>query len=229
MFYGINPLYIMMMLPIFIFSMIAQAKVKSSFQKYSQLGVKSGMTGAQVAKMILQKAGVNDVIIEETSGWLSDHYSPTQKRLRLSQRVYRSSSIAAVGVAAHEAGHALQHYQGMLIMRFWMTLAKPAAFMSNGAIFLILIGLMIHFLQPLAMVGLVFFLVVVVFQLVTLPVEFNASSRAKNLLYEHGIVTYDELQGVSTVLSSAAMTYVAAAAAALTQLLYFAMLLGRRR
>lgn len=229
-YYGFDPLYIILMLPVFIFSMFAQLSVKSNFEKFSKVATRSGYTGKDIAKIILEKNGVNNVTVEPTQGWLSDHYSPVDKKLRLSEGVYNSNSIAALGVAAHEAGHALQHYQGMMIMRLWMALVKPAAFMSNAAIFLILIGSFMSLF--LAKIGFFFFVVVVLFQIVTLPLEFNASNKAKQLLYEYNIVSRDELAGVSAVLNSAALTYVAAAAAALTQLLYFAIrlgLLGNRR
>lgn len=223
-YYGFDPLYIILMLPVFIFSMIAQMLVRSNFERYSNVLTRSGYSGKDIAKLILEKNGVHDVKIEVTNGWLSDHYSPVEKKLRLSEEVYNSTSIAALGVAAHEAGHALQHYQGMMIMRLWMALVKPAAFMSNAAIFLILIGS--FFSLFLAKLGFLFFVGVVLFQIITLPLEFNASNRAKKLLYEYNIVSRDELSGVSAVLNSAALTYVAAAAAAVTQLIYFAIRLG---
>jgi len=223
--YHIDPLYLIMMLPVIIISLIVQGAVKSSFKKYSQYRVRSGITGSKAAQIILSKTGINNVNIEQTGGMLSDHYSPVQKVLRLSQDVYNSPSISAVGVAAHEAGHAIQHYKGMLIMRMWMALARPAAFFSNAAIILIIIG-SIFSLLALAKIGFFFFLGVVAFQVITLPLEFNASNRAKKLLVQYGIVTQEELKGVNSVLNSAAMTYVAAAAAAIVQLLYFALRLG---
>jgi hypothetical protein len=217
--------------PVFIFSLWAQFKVKSSFSKFSKIGINSGITGAEAARIILEKLGIKDVKIEKTSGWLSDHYSPINKTLKLSSDVYDSNSISAVGVAAHEAGHAIQHFKGMLIMRMWMALAKPATIMSNASVFMIIIGIIFKFFM-LAQIGFFFFLIVVLFQIITLPLEFNASNRAKKLLFECGIATNSEISGVNTVLSSAAMTYVAATAAAITQLLYFALILfggGRRR
>ena len=225
LYFGIDPLYIFLMLPVFIFSMWAQFRVRSSFNKFSKINIESGLSGARVAKTILEKNGITDVKVEETAGWLSDHYSPMQKSLKLSQNVYNSSSIAAVGVAAHEAGHAIQHYKGMLIMRMWMALAKPAAIFSNASIFLIIIGSILQMFM-LAKLGLLFFLCVVIFQIITLPLEFNASNRAKELLFDYGLINHDERNGVSSVLTSAALTYVAAAAAAITQLLYFALRLG---
>ena len=224
-FYGLDPLYIIMMLPVMLFSIWAQFKVKSNFQKYSQYSSSSGYTGADVARLILERDGIEDVKIEQTSGWLSDHYSPTEKVLRLSSNVYGSSSISAIGVAAHEAGHTIQHHKGMAIMRLWLAFAKPAAFASNAAIWLIIIGFIMRAFA-LAKIGLLFFTLAVVFQIITLPLEFNASGRAKDLLYKYGIVSKRERKGVSAVLNSAAMTYVAAAVASLVQLLYFALRFG---
>lgn len=225
-FTGFDPLYLILMIPVIALSLFAQFSVKSNFNKFMQYTTKAGYTGAQIAKKILEKNGITDIKIEQTSGWLSDHYAPTQKTLRLSSGVFESKSISAIGVAAHEVGHALQHYQGMLVMRMWMAMARPAAISSNLAIFLILIGSFISMFKFLAIFGLILFLGVVIFQIITLPLEFNASNRAKKLLAEYGLVTADELKGVSAVLNSAAMTYVAAAAAALVQLLYFAIRLG---
>lgn len=222
--YGLDPLYLIMILPVMIFSLWAQFKVKSNFNKFSKYGVVSGYTGRDVAKLILEKNGINDVAVEETGGILSDHYSPTQKILRLSSKVYNSNSIASIGVAAHEAGHAIQHYKGLLVMRMWMALARPASVISNMATWLIIIGFFLSLF--LAKVGFVLFFIVVIFQIITLPLEFDASNRAKRLLREYGIVTQPEQTGVNAVLNSAAMTYIAAAAASVTQLLYFAIRLG---
>jgi uncharacterized protein len=221
----LDPLYIMMILPVFLFSLWAQFKVKSSFSKFSKYNVSTGYKGKDAAKIILEKNGINNVRIQPTNGFLSDHYSPTQKILSLSSKVYNSSSIAALGVAAHEAGHAIQHHQGLFIMRLWMSLARPASIMSNAAIWLIIIGSIMQFFQ-LAIVGLFLFLGVVIFQIITLPLEFDASNKAKKMLFEYGLISNNEKQGVNTVLNSAAMTYVAAAAASITQLLYFALRLG---
>ncbi len=221
----LDPLYIMMILPVFLFSLWAQFKVKSSFSKFSKYNVSTGYKGKDAAKIILEKNGINNVRIQPTNGFLSDHYSPTQKILSLSSKVYNSSSIAALGVAAHEAGHAIQHHQGLFIMRLWMSLARPASIMSNAAIWLIIIGSIMQFFQ-LAIVGLFLFLGVVIFQIITLPLEFDASNKAKKMLFEYGLISNNEKQGVNAVLNSAAMTYVAAAAASITQLLYFALRLG---
>lgn len=221
----LSPLYLIMITPVFIFTIWAQWRVKHNFEKYSRYNTMSGYTGAQVADMILSQNGIADVKIEMTNGWLSDHYSPSEKVLRLSSNVYNSTSIAALGVAAHEAGHTIQHYKGYSIMQLWLALAKPAAFASNAAIWLLMIGFLLNMLQ-LAVLGFYFFMGAVIFQIITLPVEFDASRRAKELLFKFGIISGKEREGVAAVLNSAAMTYVAAAAASLVQLLYYAIQLG---
>ena len=225
-----DPLYMMIMAPVFIFSLVAQWMVKSRYRKFSQYGLSSGYSGGDVARQILRANGVGDVSVEETGGWLSDHYSPTEKVLRLSSDVYNGRSLAAAGIAAHEAGHAIQHASGYAIMNAWQVLAKPATVASNLAFWVIMIG---FFMQAMGMVtlGILMFSCLVLFQIVTLPVEFNASSRAKRMLYEHNIIRGQEYNGVAAVLNAAAMTYVAAAAASIAQLLYFLLrsgLLGRR-
>ncbi|MEJ2664419.1 MAG: zinc metallopeptidase [Spirochaetia bacterium] len=227
-FYGIDPLYFIMIAPVFVFSLWAQFRVKSNFRKYARYKVRSGLSGKEVARLLLEKNGIRDVRIESARGMLSDHYSPVQRRLALSSGVYNSTSVSALGVAAHEVGHAIQHHRGMVIMRVWQALAVPATFMSNTAIFLIFIGFFVSLF--LAKLGFFLFLGVVLFQILTLPLEFDASRRAKDLLLKYGVITAGERRGVSAVLNSAALTYVAAAAASITQLLYFALILfgGRR-
>jgi Zn-dependent membrane protease YugP len=227
-FYGIDPLYFIMIAPVFVFSLWAQFRVKSNFRKYARYKVRSGLSGKEVARLLLEKNGIRDVRIESARGMLSDHYSPVQRRLALSSGVYNSTSVAALGVAAHEVGHAIQHHRGMVIMRVWQAMAVPATFMSNAAIFLIFIGFFVSLF--LAKLGFFLFLGVVLFQILTLPLEFDASRRAKDLLLKYGVITAGERRGVSAVLNSAALTYVAAAAASITQLLYFALILfgGRR-
>ena len=220
-----DPLYLVMLAPVLLFSFWASWQVKSNFEKYSKYGSYSGMTGADAARRILEAQGIHDVEIERTRGSLSDHYSPRERVLRLSEDVYGSTSIAAIGVAAHEAGHAIQHAKGYSVMALWQMLAKPAAIGSNISYWIIIAGMIMGALK-LAIAGLVLFGVVVVFQFVTLPLEFNASSRAKRLIVEYGILDRNEAQGVSRVLNSAALTYVAAAASSLMTLLYFAIRLG---
>lgn len=225
-----DPFYMMIMAPVFIFSLVAQWLVKSRYRKYSQYGLSSGYSGGDVARQILRANGIDDVSVEETGGWLSDHYSPTEKVLRLSSDVYNGRSLAAAGIAAHESGHAIQHASGYAIMNAWQMLAKPATVASNLAFWVIMIG---FFMQAMGMVtlGILMFSCLVLFQIVTLPVEFNASSRAKRMLYEYNIIRGQEYNGVAAVLNAAAMTYVAAAAASIAQLLYFLLrsgLLGGR-
>ncbi|RPJ07320.1 MAG: zinc metallopeptidase [Spirochaetaceae bacterium] len=223
--YGIDPLYIAIMAPVLIFSAIAQFLVKHNFNKYSEIAVKGKVNAAGVAKFILEKNGINDVSIVQVGGFLSDHYSPGKKQLALSPKVYGSNSIAALGVAAHEAGHAIQHGKSMLIMRLWLKLAGPAAFASNAAIWLIIAGAALQFLN-LAYIGVIVFAAAVVFQIITLPLEFGASNEAKRVLLAEGFITQEEKKGVNAVLNSAAMTYVAAAIASIAQLLYFIIKLG---
>jgi uncharacterized protein len=225
-----DPLYMIFMAPVFVFSLIAQWLVKSRYRRYSQEALRSGMSGADIARRLLAANGITDVPVEETSGWLSDHYAPLERKLRLSADVYNGRSVAAAGIAAHETGHAIQHASGWAIMNAWQALAKPAAVASNLAFMVIFVGFMMT-AAGLIKLGIALFSILVLFQIVTLPVEFNASSRAKRLLYEHGIVRGEEYQGVAAVLGAAAMTYVAAAAASVAQLLYFLLragLLGRR-
>jgi len=225
-----DPLYFMIVGPVLIFSLYAQWRVKSKYKEFSQYALSSGHTGADIARQILQANNIADVSIEETGGWLSDHYSPTEKVLRLSSDVYNGRSLAAAGIAAHEVGHAIQHSTGYAIMNAWQALAKPAAVSSNLSFWLIMIG---YFMHSTGMVnlGILLFSLIVLFQIITLPVEFDASRRAKTLLYEHNIIRGQEYQGVATVLNAAAMTYVAAAASSIAQLVYFLLragLLGRR-
>ena len=223
-----DPLYLLFMAPAFLVSILAQLWVKGSFSKYSKISSQSGYSGAKAAYSILKKNGIDDVSIEETNGFLGDHYDPRTKSLRLSRNVYRSNSLAAIGVAAHEAGHALQHAQGYLPLHFRSHLVPVASIGSNLAWPLLFIGL---FLKSMMMVkwGILLFSGVVLFQLITLPVEFNASRRALAALRTSGLVSEYEIDGSRKVLTAAAMTYVAAAAAAILQLLYFLLRAGLLR
>ena len=223
--FGFDLTYLLMLAPVLLFSFWASWRVKSNFQKYSEVHAQSRITGAEAAARILQMNGLGDVRIEQGEGWLSDHYSPTERVIRLSPDVYSSSSVAAIGVAAHEAGHALQHGRGYAVMALWQVLAKPAAIGSNFAYWIIIAGMLLS-VTGLAWVGVALFALVVLFQVVTLPLEFNASSRAKRFVVETGILGRDEMYGVSKVLGAAAMTYVAAAASSLITLLYFLIKLG---
>jgi len=220
-----DPLYLIIMAPTFILSLVAQWLVKSRYKTYSQHGLRSGQTGADIARQILQANGIGDVQVEETGGWLSDHYSPTEKVLRLSSDVYSGRSLAAAGIAAHEAGHAIQHASGYAIMNAWQMLAKPAAFASNMAFWIIMIGFFMN-MMGMQLLGILLFSLIVLFQIVTLPVEFNASSRAKRMLSEYNIIRGQEYEGVSAVLNAAAMTYVAAAASSVATLFYYLLRFG---
>ena len=226
--YGMDPWYILVIIA-FIFSMVAQTKVSSTFNKYSRVRNRAGFTGAQVATQMLQNAGIYDVSVQRVAGNLTDHYDPRTKTLRLSQSVYDSMSVAALGVAAHETGHAIQHdvgYAPLALRSFFVPLAN---FGSRLAIPLILIGFIVAGGgSTLVTLGILFFSLSVAFTLITLPVEFNASHRAIDLLVADGFLTSDEIGGAKKVLSAAAMTYVAAAFAAVAQLLRLIAIFGRR-
>lgn len=224
-----DPLYLIMVLPALLLSIYAQIRVKSTFSKFSRVTTFRGVTGAQAAQTILRAAGIHDVTVELTTGFLSDHYDPRGKVLRLSESVYAGNSIASVGVAAHEAGHAIQDAMGYAPLKLRGALVPVSTIGSNLAWPLLLIGF-IFMSQSLIMAGILFFTLAVLFQIITLPVEFNASSRALAALPAAGILSESEVSGARKVLSAAALTYVAAATAAVLQLLYFLMragLLGR--
>ena len=215
-----DPMYLILMAPAFIFSLLTSFWVKSAFRKYSKIGTASGLTGAQAAARVLRSGNVNDVQIEATRGFLSDHYDPSKKVLRLSPDVYQGRSIASIGVAAHEAGHAIQDAAGYMPMRLRSAIVPLANIGSNAAWWL-LIGGAILGMAGLIKIGAVLFTAVVAFQLVTLPVEINASRRALAAISSSGILVAEEKTGARKVLTAAAMTYVAAAATAILTLLYF--------
>jgi Zn-dependent membrane protease YugP len=223
-----DPTYILVIIGV-ILSLAASAKVKSTFAKFSRVRSLSGMTGAQAAERILQRAGIYDVNIEHVHGQLTDHYDPRRKVLRLSDSVYGSNSIAAIGVAAHECGHAIQHRNAYVPLKLRSALVPVANFGAAIAWPLILIGLLLTGSQTLIDIGIILFSTAVLFQLVTLPVEFNASRRAIRCLGEIGILHYEELAQSKKVLDAAALTYVAAAAATILQLLRLILLFGGRR
>ena len=212
--------YWVMMIPIFAFSMWASWKTKSAFKKWSKVKVLSGHTGAQAAKLMLDNAGITDVEIKPVKGKLSDHYNPMTKTLALSEPVYATPSVAAVGVACHEAGHAIQHAVGYKPMWIRSLLVKPANIGSSFGMYALIIGLVIG-ATGMIQLGIVLFSAAVLFQLVTLPVEFDASRRAKQMSVDYGIATAQEKEGVDSVLNAAALTYVAAAAASVMQLIYW--------
>ena len=221
-------LYILISLPALILGFWAQAKVKSAFNKYSKVGTGRGLAGAQVARMILDSNGLQGVNVEEVNGFLSDHYDPRSKTLRLSSNVYGSQSVAAVGVAAHEAGHAIQDQQGYAALNLRSAMVPSVQIGSWAGPIIFFIGLFLN-VPSLAWVGLIFFGATALFTVVTLPVEFDASKRAKAILVNQGVVTTTELQGVNAVLDAAALTYVAAALQAISTLLYYAFILMGRR
>lgn len=214
-----------------ILCMIASARVNSTFNKYSKCQSMSGMTGAQAAQAILQNAGIYDVEVRHVSGNLTDHYNPKTKTVNLSDSVYNSRSVAAVGVAAHECGHVLQHANGYFPITLRSTLVPVANFGSTLAWPLILIGLLFQNNMSVLLInlGIAFFSFAVLFHLVTLPVEFNASSRALKQLEAQRILQPQELVYTRRVLKSAAFTYVASAASAILQLLRIILLTGGRR
>jgi Zn-dependent membrane protease YugP len=224
-----DPLYLLLISPALILSMWATVKVQANFAKYSKQRTRHGLTGADVARAILRRNGISDVAVEEVSGFLSDHYDPRHRVLRLSPNVYRHDSVSAVAVAAHEVGHALQHAQGYAPLAIRSSLVPAAALGSNLAWILLLIGIVLN-VTNLVWAGVAVFGAAVLFSIVTLPVEFNASSRAMAQLADGGLIEVDEITGARKMLSAAAMTYVAAALMAVLQLLYFIMIaLGRSR
>jgi Zn-dependent membrane protease YugP len=220
MFLGIDPLYWIMMLPVLLLSAFASLRVKSAFNKYSKIGNRQGLSGAEVARQILRRNNLGHVDVQEARGFLSDHYDPTRKVVKLSRDVYASNSIAAIGVAAHETGHAVQHARAYSPLKLRNMMVPVASIGSNFAWVIIFMGFIMNALG-LVKIGIVLFSAVVLFQIITLPVEFNASARAKKMVQEYGIVSSGDMQGVNAVLNAAAMTYVAAAASAIMTLLYF--------
>ena len=223
-FFGfIDPLYFVFLAPGLALSLYATFKTKRTFSKYSQVASRSGMTGAQAAALMLQRSGVHGVSIERASGWLSDHYDPGPKALRLSEDVYSSQSLSAIGVACHEAGHAIQDASnyGMLSLR---TALVPATnFSSMASYILIMIG---FFIQPFLLLGVGLFAVGVVFSLITLPVEWDASKRAKVAMDEAGLLSPAESRDAGKVLNAAFLTYLAAAVTSLLTLAYYLFRLG---
>jgi Zn-dependent membrane protease YugP len=221
-----DPIFWLFVLPGLLLGMYAQSRIKSNFTKYSQVRTHNGMTGGQVARQLLDSQGLQNVVIESTPGMLSDHYDPRSKTLRLSQEVYNTPSVAAAGVAAHEAGHALQDAVDYLPMELRSFIVPGVQLSSTIAPWLFIAGLLLGISQ-LAWAGVILFGASTLFALVTLPVEFNASSRAKDLLVNQGIIQGDEqVTGVSKVLGAAAWTYVAGAVSAVGTLLYYVLLLS---
>lgn len=229
--FGGYGLYILFSLPALLLGLWAQAKVKSAFSKYSKVRTARGLSGAQVARMILDSNGLYNVNVEQVQGFLSDHYDPRSKTLRLSPDVYQSPSLAAVGVAAHEAGHAIQDQQSYAALTLRSAMVPSVQIGSWLGPIIFFIGLFLNSAlgQSLAWVGLILFGATALFSVVTLPVEFDASKRAKAILVNQGVVTTTELKGVNAVLDAAALTYVAAALQAISTLMYYAFILMGRR
>ena len=228
-YYGGYGLYFLFALPALLLGFWAQFKVQSAYKKYSQVRTSNGLTGAEIARRILDNNQLQDVRIEQVAGTLSDHYDPTKRVLGLSQGVYGSNSIAAAGIAAHESGHAIQHKvkYGPLALRAWMVPSVQIGSWLGPIIFII--GMLLNS-ESLALAGLIFFAATAVFTIVTIPVEMDASRRAKESLSSSGLVYSTETEGVSKVLDAAALTYVAAAVQALSTLLYYVFLFsGNRR
>jgi len=218
-------MYFLILIPTLIFTIYASVKVNSTFKKYSQVKSMKGHTGSDVAKQLLLINNIHDISVEKTKGELTDHYDPRARAVRLSEVVYNSSSLAALGVAAHEVGHAIQDETGYGAMSLRSALVPLTNIGSNLAFPLIIIGILFSstgFLYA----GIILFTVAVAFTIITLPVEFNASSRAMDLLHENHFVTSDEMGSTKKVLDAAAMTYVAAAVTAIMNLVYFLLIAG---
>ncbi|CDD56587.1 zinc metallopeptidase [[Bacteroides] pectinophilus] len=226
-YYGFDPLYFLILISVVI-AMVAQYKVKSTYSKYSRVRSDLGLTGAQAAQKILNMNGIYDVSIQHIAGDLTDNYNPRNKVLSLSDAVYNSTSIAAIGVAAHECGHAIQHDVGYAPLLIRNTIAPVVNIASSLSWIFIAAGLFFGMSPTLIDVGIIMFSLAVLFELITLPVEFNASGRALTILSDSGMLYPDETAGAKKVLSAAAMTYVASALTAVLQLLRLIMLFGRR-
>ena len=225
--FGIDPMYILTII-MAIVCMVASARVSSVYRKYNRIRSMSGMTGAMAAMEILRRNGITDVAVQHIAGELTDHYDPRTRTVNLSDATYGSSSVAAVGVAAHECGHVLQHHTGYVPLQIRSAILPAANIGSKAGIPIIILGMFFSF-SPLITIGIWVFSLAVLFQVVTLPVEFNASRRALMMLEDYGILGNEEVDSSRKVLSAAAMTYVAGAASAVVQLLRLVMLNNRRR
>ena len=225
--YGFDPLYILVII-MGILCMVASSRVSSVYRKYARIRSRNNMTGAQVAMEILRRNGINDVSVRHVPGNLTDHFDPRTKTVNLSDATYDSPSVAAVGVAAHECGHVCQHEFGYLPLKIRTAIVPAASIGSKAGIPILILGMLLS-LPFLIKIGIWVFSLAVLFQVVTLPVEFDASRRALVMLDEYGILDQEELTHSKKVLSAAAMTYVASAASAVVQLLRLVLLNGRRR
>ena len=227
-YYLSNYYYFILVVPVVILSMVASARVNSSFKKYSQVFSSRNLTGAQAAFEVLRHYGITNVQVERVNGNLTDHYDPRTNVIRLSDSVYNSTSVAAIGVACHEAGHAAQYAQSYAPIKIRNFVLPAANLGSRAGIPLAIIGFFLNF-EVLAIAGIVFFSFAVLFQLITLPVEFNASKRALQVITDADILSENEKVGAKKVLTAAAMTYVAALAVSIANLLRILLMFNRRR
>ncbi len=229
--FGGYGLYFLFALPALLLGFWAQAKVRGAFQKYSKVRTYANFSGAQVARYVLDNSGMQSVKVEQTGGMLSDHYDPRTRTLRLSQDVYNGNSVAAAGIAAHEAGHAIQHGEDYAPLKLRSTLVPTVQIGSWLGPIIFAVGMMLGTAgDTVAWIGLILFALTAVFAIITLPVELDASRRAKEWLASSGVIYNNEMEGVHKVLDAAAWTYVAAAIQAISPVLYYAfILLGRRR
>ena len=227
-YYGIDPYYLIFVLPAILLALVAQFRVKSAFNRFARVRNRRGLTGAQAAEAVLRRHGVVDVAIEPIGGQLTDHFDPRARVIRLSQGVYDQTSIAALGIAAHEAGHAVQYAQSYAPIQLRAAIIPATRVGSMLSLPLILLGFFINS-EPMLWIGIALFALATLFQLVTLPVEFNASRRALSALEEARLLDETELPGARKVLSAAALTYVAALAVSLMQLLRLILIAGGNR
>jgi Zn-dependent membrane protease YugP len=222
MFWNFDPHYLLfVMLPCLVIGTWAQIKLSSAYGKYSRVPVESGLSGAEAAREILDRAGLNNVPVQEVPGHLTDHYDPTKRALFLSSDTFHGQMVAAVGVAAHEAGHALQHQAAYGLFNVRMALVPVTQFASMAYMGIFFVGLFLGLVKVVLPIIIVIFAVMTLFQLVTLPVEYDASRRAKEQLFRLGLVHEQERAGVSKVLDAAALTYVAALVSSMLTLLYY--------
>lgn len=217
----------LLLIGMMILASFASMRVSSTFSKFSNTPSMSGLTGREVAQLILNRQGINDVTIQPVAGHLSDHYDPRTKTVRLSENVYNSNSISAISVAAHEVGHAIQHHESYFFLTFRSALAPVVSFTSNFVMILILAGIFLQFFA-LAKIGVILYALAVLFHIITLPVEYDASRRAKDLMEDYRVISPEEKGGVKKVLGAAALTYVASTLVAIVQLLRFVSMVNRR-
>ena len=229
-YYYYDPTYILVIIGA-VLCLLASLRIRSAYSKYSSVRSACGLTGAQVAEMILRRNNVAGVSVQHVTGSLTDHYDPSRGVVNLSDATYNSTSVAAIGVAAHECGHVMQHETGYIPLKLRTALVPVANIGGNFGIWLVILGVIIGMNDTLGMIGVYLFSFGVLFQLVTLPVELDASRRALVMLQDYGILSQDELQGSRHVLGAAALTYVASAAASILQLLRLLLIVngGRRR